>query len=451
MFYQKPFQACLLLCLLSFNLLRSVFSKPTTPRRHCPVDGPSDDLRASHAYLQQAEPLDNNLWNASSLEKRTSRHHQLTKRQATSPYYTVDTYFHVVSDTASASPSSPNYVTDTMITNQFNTIAIAYTNASIGYHYMGVTRTVNSTWASNGDDLAMKSALRQGTYSSLNVYFQSELQSAPGTPGVPSGSVLLGYCSLPSAGITPTTPAYEYTIDGCNILSSTMPGGTFQQYNEGGTAVHEIGHWNGLLHPFQDNTCDYYDYGDYVADTPQELTSTSKCPFIELPVLRQVIRETMSDEAELRRTLSCDQSPYSTSVEGRTTVLPTLCSSVFSAKPAATEYSDCKNSVCSPRMSFPRALSAHTNPPPFQDTPWLIILSFTAAGCPATKDTCPNSGVPAGYDGTGGVDPYGPQGYSGPDPIHNYMDYSTDACYTGFTPGQGARMLNIWQIYRQGL
>jgi hypothetical protein len=73
------------------------------------------------------------------------------------------------------------------------------------------------------------------------------------------------------------------------------------------------------------------------------------------------------------------------------------------------------------------------------------------AGCPATKDTCPNSGVPAGYDGTGGPDPYGPQGYSGPDPIHNYMDYSTDACYTGFTPGQGARMLNIWQIYREGL
>jgi hypothetical protein len=46
--------------------------------------------------------------------------------------------------------------------------------------------------------------------------------------------------------------------------------------------------------------------------------------------------------------------------------------------------------------------------------------------------------------------PYGPQGYSGPDPINNFMDYSIDACYTGFTPGQGARMLNIWQIYREG-
>jgi hypothetical protein len=253
-----------------------VSSKPTTPRRHCPVDDPSNHLRDTHAYLQKAEPLDNDLWNASSLEKLNGRYHQHSARQAAMPYYTIDTYFHIVSDTASASPSSSGYVTDAMIAAQFRIIAVAYTNASIGYRYMGVTRTINNTWASNGDDLAMKTALRQGSYSSLNVYFQSGLQSAPGTPGVPAGSVLLGYCSLPSVGITPTTPESTYVLDGCNILSSTMPGGTFQQYNRGGTAVHEIGHWNGLLHPFQDNTCDPYDYGDYVADTPQELTSTSE-------------------------------------------------------------------------------------------------------------------------------------------------------------------------------
>jgi hypothetical protein len=210
------------------------------------------------------------------LEKLNGRYHHHSARQATKPYYTIDTYFHIVSDAASASPSSSGYITDAMITAQFHTVAIAYTNASIGYRYMGVTRTANNTWASNGDDLAMKTALRQGSYSSLNVYFQSELQSAPGTPGVPAGSVLLGYCSLPSAGITSKTPESVYMLDGCNILSSTMPGGTFQQYNRGGTAVHEIGHWNGLLHPFQDNTCSPYDYGDYVADTPQELTSTSE-------------------------------------------------------------------------------------------------------------------------------------------------------------------------------
>ena len=280
MYCTKTFPSCLIQFLLSLILQHSAFSKPTTPHRHCPVTDPSDNLRTSHAYLQQAENLDNDLWNASSLEQHNVGHRHHSERQAPNPYYTIDTYFHIISDTASASPSTPNYVTDAMITGQFNTITMAYTNASISYRYMGVTRTVNNTWASNGNDLAMKTALRQGTYSSLNIYFQSELQAAPGTPGVPAGSVLLGYCSLPSAGITPKTPESVYALDGCNILSSTMPGGTFRQYNEGGTAVHEVGHWNGLLHPFQGNTCEKYDYGDYVADTPQELTSTSKSAFV---------------------------------------------------------------------------------------------------------------------------------------------------------------------------
>ncbi|KAK9418446.1 putative Extracellular metalloprotease [Seiridium unicorne] len=50
-----------------------------------------------------------------------------------------------------------------------------------------------------------------------------------------------------------------------------------------------------------------------------------------------------------------------------------------------------------------------------------------ASGCPATRDTC-----------TGG----------GTDPIHNYMDYSDDTCYTEFTAGQQTRMYSQWNTYR---
>ena len=49
------------------------------------------------------------------------------------------------------------------------------------------------------------------------------------------------------------------------------------------------------------------------------------------------------------------------------------------------------------------------------------------SGCPDGKDTCPAAGL---------------------DPIHNYMDYSTDICYTNFTPGQDTRMNQIVTGYR---
>jgi hypothetical protein len=48
-------------------------------------------------------------------------------------------------------------------------------------------------------------------------------------------------------------------------------------------------------------------------------------------------------------------------------------------------------------------------------------------GCPEGKDTCPKPGL---------------------DPIHNYMDYSYDACYTEFTPGQATRMQDQFGFFR---
>ena len=58
------------------------------------------------------------------------------------------------------------------------------------------------------------------------------------------------------------------------------------------------------------------------------------------------------------------------------------------------------------------------------DTP---AQASPTSGCPATRDSCPLSGA---------------------DPIHNYMDYSWDRCYSEFTTGQAQRMNKMWAAYR---
>lgn len=134
---------------------------------------------------------------------------------------------------------------------------LAYKPANIQFHYnyTGSTYTIRDEWATDADSTTMKQRLRAGTYQDLNIYFQSNLSDY-------SGSTLLGYCTLPTTvtyddGIPEDPPqevsADQYATDGCDVLLGSMPGvpKAVFGYNQGKTAVHEVGHWFGLLHTFQ--------------------------------------------------------------------------------------------------------------------------------------------------------------------------------------------------------
>ena len=78
---------------------------------------------------------------------------------------------------------------------------------------------------------------------------------------------------------------------------------------------------------------------------------------------------------------------------------------------------------------------------------WFGLYHTFQGGCTTTNDlvadtpaqSSPTSGCPEGRDSCALPDI---------DPIHNYMDYSFDSCYTQFTPGQNTRMHDAFAAFR---
>jgi|SRR5215217_1669461 len=136
------------------------------------------------------------------------------------------------------------------ITAQLDVLRAAYSATPFVFDLKTVTRTTNATWyvmaPGSASEAAAKNALHQGGKESLNLYLANP------------GSGLIAWATFPWA------VAGAPLKDGVVLLNATLPGGTATPYNLGKTAVHEVGHWLGLMHVMTGCATD-----DGVSDTPR--------------------------------------------------------------------------------------------------------------------------------------------------------------------------------------
>lgn len=182
----------------------------------------------------------------------------------------VETYFHVITDGAIGSLSNEE------LQGQLQVLSDLFRPYGFTFILAGTIITDNSVWyysdSFSVEDDEMKTALRVGDASTLNVYFKE--------------TDVLGYAQFPQDySLYPKT-------DGVVLNRGSIPGGGIANYEEGKTLVHEVGHWLGLYHTFQPGDPGLLNFipflrrfttacqttGDLVDDTPRQETPTEGCP-----------------------------------------------------------------------------------------------------------------------------------------------------------------------------
>ena len=152
--------------------------------------------------------------------------------------------FHVI---YANTTSSGGYVSETAVNNQINILNAAFSSHNISFNLSSLDYTNNSDWYYDDDESSYKASLAISPQTTLNIY----TTTADG---------YLGYAYFPNSW---SESSYMH---GVVIDPYTLPGGSWP-YDEGDTAVHEVGHYLGLYHTF-DGGC--FGQGDAVSDTPAQ-------------------------------------------------------------------------------------------------------------------------------------------------------------------------------------
>ena len=185
---------------------------------------------------------------------------------------TVPVAFHVIRKNATAGGGD---LPQAQVNAQIDVLNAAYQRSGFRFALASTTRTTESSWFNmvaggssqpryergSAKEHKMKGALYQGGPGRLNIYTAS------------LGRQVLGWSYFPSEFVGGKARA-RY-LDGVVVDYRSLPGGSLSPYNEGDTATHEIGHWLGVFHTFQ-NGCN--GPGDFVDDTAYEASPAFGCP-----------------------------------------------------------------------------------------------------------------------------------------------------------------------------
>ncbi len=132
-------------------------------------------------------------------------------------------------------------------------------NSRINFVLAGVTRDRNDAWFDDEDEMAYKEELAWNPQRYINIYTNT-------------ASGYLGYSYYPQE-------AAGEVYDGVVLNYETVGGrdNGADPYDQGRTLVHELGHYFGLLHTFEEGCTNTLHSGDLIVDTNPEAVEHYGC------------------------------------------------------------------------------------------------------------------------------------------------------------------------------